>query len=123
MDIINSCEIEEDNWENAIIPDFREKKLIEERKKVEEADNILTEELFFGKKLEYKGDDNKLVYLEKEKPKCIENRREKLIENQKQKSEFIKKKKMEQQRFKDIYGEAELDKYYELYGSIQDKYY
>jgi len=123
MDIINSCEIEEDNWENAIIPDFREKKLIEERKKVEEADNILTEELFFGKKLEYKGDDNKLVYLEKEKPKCIENRREKLIENQKQKSEFIKKKKMEQQRFKDIYGEAELDEYYELYGSIQDKYY
>lgn len=123
MDIINSCEIEEDNWENAIIPDLREKKLIEERKKVEEADNILTEELFFGKKLEYKGDDNKLVYLEKEKPKCIENRREKLIENQKQKSEFIKKKKMEQQRFKDIYGEAELDEYYELYGSIQDKYY
>ena len=92
MDIINSCEIEEDNWENAIIPNLREKKLIEERKKVEEADNILTEELFFGKKLEYKVDDNKLVCLEKEKPKCIENRREKLIENQKQKSELIKKK-------------------------------
>ena len=31
-------------------PNLREKKLIEERKKVEEADNILTEELFFGKK-------------------------------------------------------------------------
>ena len=29
---------------------------------------------------------------------------------------------MEKKRIADIYGEAELDEYDELYGSIQDKY-
>lgn len=123
----------EDDWENAVIPDFiserernleREKKLLEERQKVEEADNNITEELFSGKKTEYNIDEiNKHVILaKKEKPNGLENRREKLIAMQKQKSELIKKRKMEQKRLKEIYGEAELDEYDELYGDIQDKY-
>ena len=121
---------EDDDWENAIIPDLiseRERKLIEERKKVEEADAELSKELFSDlKKIKYNVNDNiynKPVILEKkDKPKCLENRREKLIENQKQKSELIKKMKIEKNRMYEVYGDTELDEYEELYGSIQDKY-
>ena len=115
-----------DDWEKAIIPDLiseREKILIEDRKKVEEADNNLTEELFSGKKIT---ENNKSVIVnasiildKKEKPKF---RRENLIETQKQKSESIKRKKLEQKRLNEIYGEAAVDEYYEMYGAIQDKY-
>ena len=117
---------DDDDWEHTIIPDLiseRERKLIEERKKVEEADAELAEELFSNlKKIETKIDNKCIILEKKEKPKCLENRREKLMESQKQKSELIKKSKMEKKRIADIYGEAELDEYDELYGSIQDKY-
>jgi hypothetical protein len=133
MDIENRYSLEsnyeEDDWENVIIPDLleRERKLIEERRKVEEADAELAEELFSGiKKIEYNEyntiNDNSIILEKKEKPKYLENRREKLIENQKQKSELLKKRKEEKKRMTDIYGEAEIDEYDELYGSIQDKY-
>ena len=127
MDIKNSYDVEEDDWENAIIPDLiseRERKLIEERKKVEEADGILVEELFLDsqKKIEYNVDNKQLILKKKEKPKDVENRRENLIKNQKQKSELIKKIKLEKKRIQEIYGDAELDEYDEVYGSIQDKY-
>ena len=53
---------EDDDWENAIIPDLiseRERKLIEERKKVEEADAELSKELFSDlKKIKYNVNDN-----------------------------------------------------------------
>jgi len=119
---------DDDDWENAIIPDLisdRERILIEERKKVEEADQELSEELFSDRlkaKVESKIDNKCIIVEKKEKPKCLENRREKIIESQKQKSELIKKRKIEQKRMADMYGEAELDEYDELYGSIQDKY-
>ena len=136
---LNRCNVEyynndkedDDDWETAIIPDLRERKLLEERKKVEEADNILAEELFSGlKKSDCNQDgnqdgnqDDKSVILKKpnnKKEKLMW--KEKLIENQKEKSEKIKKRKLEKTRLIDIYGEAELDEYDELYGSIQDKY-
>ena len=127
MDIKNSCLVEEDDWENAIIPDLiseRERKLIEDRKKVEEADGILVEELFsdFQKKIVYNVDNKQIILNKKEKPKDLENRRETLIKNQKQKSELIRKMKAEKKRILEIYGDAELDEYDEVYGSIQDKY-
>ena len=127
MDIKNSCDVEEDDWENAIIPDLiseRERKLIEDRKKVEEADGILVEELFsdFQKKIVYNLDNKQIILNKKEKPKDLENRRETLIKNQKQKSELIRKMKAEKKRIFEIYGDAELDEYDEVYGSIQDKY-
>ena len=121
MDIyeLKSCgsvtDYDEDDWEHTIIPDLiseRERKLIEERKKVEEADAELAEELFSDfKKVESKIDNKCIILEKKEKPKCLENRREKLMESQKQKSELIKKSKMEKKRIADIYGEAELDEY------------
>lgn len=129
MNMIN--EEEDDDWENVKIPVLiseRERKILEERQKVEEADNILSQELFLsGKKIEYKMDNEitinkKHVNLNLQKPKCLENRRQKLIENQKEKSELLKRKKAEQLRLKEIYGDAELDEYDELYGSIQDNY-
>jgi hypothetical protein len=126
MDIKNSCDVEEDDWENAIIPDLiseRERKLIEERKKVEEADGILVEALFSdSQKIEYNVDNKQIILNKKEKPKGLENRREQLIKNQKEKSELIKKMKLEKKRMLEIYGAAELDEYDEVYGYIQDKY-
>lgn len=126
MDIKNSCLVEEDDWENAIIPDLiseRERKLIEERKKVEEADGIIVEALFSdSQKIECNVDNKQIILKKKERPKDVENKREELIKNQKQKSELIKKMKAEKKRMFEIYGDAELDEYDELYGSIQDKY-
>lgn len=120
---------EDDDWENVKIPVLiseRERKILEERQKVEEADSILSQELFLsGEKKEYKMDDEITINKKQvnlQKPKCLENRRQKLIENQKQKSELLKRKKAEQLRLKEIYGDTDLDEYDELYGSIQDNY-
>lgn len=135
----------EDDWENTEIPDLivnlqetiknkeREARLLEERKKMEDADLILSEELFDEEKRIKRTNDNlalaepiKFVKAKKEKPKQLqieqEKRRQELQEKQKQQSQKQKEKKKQDKRLKDIYGEAELDEYDEMYGDIEDKY-
>lgn len=135
----------EDDWENTEIPDLivnlqdtiknkeRELKLLEERKRMEEADLALSEELFDEEKRNKRTNDNlalaepiKFVKAKKEKPKQLqieqEKRRQELQEKQKQQSQKQKEKKKQDKRLKDIYGEAELDEYDEMYGDIEDKY-
>lgn len=135
----------EDDWENTEIPDLiinleetiknreRELKLLEERKRMEEADLALSEELFDEEKRNKRTNDNlalaepiKFVKATKEKPKQLqieqEKRRQELQEKQKQQSQKQKEKKKQDKRLKDIYGEAELDEYDEMYGDIEDKY-
>lgn len=135
----------EDDWENTEIPDLivnlqetiknkeREARLLEERKKMEDADLILSEELFDEEKRNKRTNDNlalaepiKFVKATKEKPKELkilqEKKRQEQQEKQKQQSQKQKEKKLQQKRLKDIYGEAELDEYDEMYGDIEDKY-
>lgn len=135
----------EDDWENTEIPDLivnlqetiknkeREARLLEERKKMEDADLILSEELFDEEKRNKRTNDNlalaeqiKFVKAKKDKPKQLqieqEKRRQELQEKQKQQSQKQKEKKKQDKRLKDIYGEAELDEYDEMYGDIEDKY-
>jgi len=135
----------EDDWENTDIPDLivnlqdtiknreRELKLLEQRKRMEEADLALSEELFDEEKRNKRTNDNlalaepiKFVNATKEKPKQLqleqEKRRQELQEKQKQQSQKQKEKKKQDKRLKDIYGEAELYEYDEMYGDIEDKY-
>lgn len=127
----------EDDWENTEIHDLivnledtlknkeRELRLLAERKMMEEADLALTEDLF--NQNEYKNvslepvkfiKNVKLNHEAKKIPHQNKNQ-----EYQKQESQRKKAKKLEQKRMKDLYGEAEVDKYDELYGDIEDKYY
>lgn len=140
----------EDDWENIKIPDLiinyqetvknkeREKRLLEERKMMEEADLALTNELFdeTKKQINEKNDNQyidrlnldkiKIVKLTKEKPEELKmlqiKKRNELIEKQKLLSQKIREKKQQQQKFKELYGEAEVDIYTEMYGGIEDKY-
>lgn len=135
----------EDDWENTEIPDLivnlqdtiknreRELKLLEERKRMEEADLALSEELFDEEKRNKRTNDNlalaepiKFVKAKKDKPRQLQieqdKRRQELQEKQKQQSQKQKEKKKQDKRLKDIYGEAELDEYDEMYGDIEDKY-
>lgn len=127
----------EDDWENTEIPDLiinlqdtnknreRELKLLEERKLMEEADLALVEDLFDKNKTK-----NVIVKdlkpVKKEKPKYLqkehEKKKEEQREKQKQESQKQKEKKKHDKKLKEIYGEAEIDEYDEMYGDIEDKY-
>lgn len=123
---------DDDDWETAIIPDLleREKQLLEERRKMEEADAELAEELFSDNN--YKSiitnatfkpiTPSKDKIKDKNKTRYSEEKKQYLLQIQKQKSELSKRKKEEQQRIKAIYGSAELDDYTEMYGHLEDKY-
>ena len=127
----NECDFDVDDWENMIIPDLleRERQIIEERKMMEEADAILTEELFSDKAKEPKESKDCILQehnnflpvklIKKVKPESIKYL---LQDKQKQISQKIRQNKEEQKRKKEIYGEPELDEYDELYGYIEDKY-
>jgi hypothetical protein len=135
----------EDDWENTEIPDLivnlqetiknreRQLKLLEEQKMMEEAELVLSEELFDEEKRNKRTNANlalaepiKFVKTKKEKPKQLqieqEKRRQELQEKQKQQSQKQKEKKKQDKRLKDIYGDAELDEYDEMYGDIEDRY-
>ena len=111
-----------ESWETATIPIFnQEKKQLEERKLVEEADIKLSNELFLGDQIKIVQDHNKPVTKinkeekEKEKPPSI---RSNLMKKQKEQAQIRRKKKTENKRLLEIYGEASVDKYDELYGDI-----
>lgn len=112
-----------DDWETMVIPDLlvREKQILEERKKMEEADAKLTEDLF--------SDNPKYNILQecvvkKEKPESTKLKCDKLLleNNQRQLSQKIIQNKEEKRRKQEIYGESELDEYDELYGYIEDTF-
>jgi hypothetical protein len=133
-----------DDWETVDIPNLivneKEKKILDERKIVEEADAILAKELFLEKpdiniettnELETnKLETNKLETTNKLEEKKInkadmlerENRRKKQVEKQRREAEKIRKKKEEKLRQKELYGEADVDEYDEKYGGIADRY-
>lgn len=123
----------DDDWENIEIKDLivnlqdtiknkeRELKMLEERKLMEEADLALVENLFNEKKISVK-DLKPVKFVKKEKMKELNNVQQKKNHEQQEQSQKKKAKKQEQKRMKEIYGEAELDEYDEMYGDIEDKY-
>lgn len=127
----------DDDWENAEIPDLlisiknkeREIKLLEERKLMEEAELVLAEELFSDKKINESLNSVELIkFNECLKPRSKElkilqeKRRQQLEEKQKQQSIKQKAKKQQQKRQYELYGEANIDEYDEMYGYIEEKY-
>lgn len=125
----------EDDWENIVVSDLlseREKKLLEERRKVEESDTDLSKDLFSH---DYQGSGSPLLFT-KEKPRTIEIENTRTIEienprtrpkvsqikNQSQQQQNIKQKKIQNKRISEIFGESNIDCHYELYGHIEDKY-
>lgn len=131
--MIKEEEEDYDDWETYEIPDLivlqenkeRERKILDERKIMEEADAVLVENLFNSienvNKCDSKQSNRDFGFkpIKKEKLKTNTNTNE--LE-QKKESQMQRQRKEEKKRQNDIYGEAELDKYTNLYGSIEDKY-
>lgn len=134
--MVDEVENWEDDWENTDLLDLqislknreRELQLIEERKKMEEADLALAEELFVEQEKKY---NNDLALVEpikfvKEKPKQLqieqEKRRQELREKQKQQTQLQRDKKKQAKYIRETFGEAELDEYDEMFGDLEDKY-
>jgi hypothetical protein len=125
---------EEESWENVVIPDLlvsienkeREKRLLDERKLVEDADAELTEDLFANgpKEIKVQKPHNILKPIaKKEKPvELIEKRQKELREKQIEEAKKKKEQKARKMRLKETYGEAEDDVYDDMYGDIEDKY-
>ena len=108
----------EDDWENIEIPDLgqliknkeRELKLLEERKAMEEADLVLTEELFGKQNME-----------QKSVPKV----EQKSIPKVEQKTVSKKEQKRQKKRQEELFGKAtlvDLDEYEEQYGHLEEQY-
>jgi hypothetical protein len=126
------------DWEtvdipNLIVPNEKEKKILAERKLVEEADALLTEELFLDKKenkeegkKENKEEGKKENKENKKEGKkdfdLLEKRKKEHVDRQKQEAQRVKKQKEERIRIKEVYGEAKIDEYDEQYGAIKDRY-
>ena len=113
---------DENEWEYIVIPDLiseREKKLLEERKKVEEGDVELSKDLF-----------NSPLLFREEPQKRLEvslvNEFQPIMrinwKKKKQEKNQIKEMKIKNKRISEIFGDAKIDEYYDQYGSIEDKY-
>lgn len=130
-----------DDWENMEIQDLivnlqdtiknreKELKLLEERKRIEEAELALSEELFYEEKINKRTNDNlaldepiKFIKEKKELQIEQEKRHQELQEKKKKQSQKQKEKKKQEKRLKDIYGEVELDEYDDIQCNIEDKY-
>lgn len=132
----------DDDWENNDTPEFfinlqetiknreRELKLLEERRLVEESDQSLADDLFNNTDKEKISINQSIpvvpIRIKKEKPKDIkliqEKKKHELEQKQRQQSQNLKEKKQLANRIKDTFGESDMDKYYEKYGYIEDKY-
>jgi len=105
----------------------RELKLLEERRLMEEADLALAEDLFtpsqnkinIQEKIEISTNTKQVI---KPIPKKNKPNKE-LMEMQKMISEHNKKKKTEDKRKRDIFGEASIDEFEDKYCHIEDNYY
>jgi len=126
---------EEEDWENIKIPDLlisienreRERRLIEQRKLVEEADAELAESLFSNDPKEIKVEpplcDIKPIVTKREKPRdLLEKRQKELREKQINEAKKAREQKDHKKRLNETYGEAEVDLYDDMYGDIAEKY-
>jgi len=127
---------EEETWENIEIPDLlismenreRERRLIEQRKLVEDADAELAESLFSNDPKEIKVQPilcniKPIPISKREKPKdLLEKRQKELREKQIEEAKKAREQKAHKMRLKETYGEAEEDLYDDMYGDIADKY-
>jgi hypothetical protein len=146
MEDLEEEDWEEEDWENITIPDLlisnenreRERRLIEQRKLVEDADAELAESLFSNEPKDIK--DIKVpkeikeiketqilcnigAIEKKEKPKdLLQNRQNELREKQIEDTKKKREQKENKLRLKDTYGEAEEDVYDDMYGDIANKY-
>jgi hypothetical protein len=123
---------EEEDWENIVVPDLlisienreRERRLIEQRKLVEEADAELAESLFSNDpKEEPPLCDIKPIVAKMKKPRdLLEKRQKELREKQINEAKKAREQKEHKKRLNETYGEAEVDLYDDIYGDIADKY-
>jgi predicted RNase H-like nuclease len=124
-----------EDWENDdyIVPTLNKEqfKILEERKLVEESDNLLTKNLFSNEEdlvfKDLKPEINfskNLKFTEKKAPKTKNavNNREMNEEKQKIMSKIIKQKKADKQREKELFGEAENDEY-DKYLEYEEAFY
>lgn len=128
----------EEDWENIEIPDIqinqhekiknkeREERLLEERRKMEEADLILANDLFGKETIKNNKNFKPIIICKNEKQselkKVIEMRRKNIIEKQKKESQKLNELKIKHKKQIEIFGEANRDEYEELYGNIENKY-
>ena len=129
-------DLEEDDWENMVIPDLlisienreRERRLIEQRKLIEDADTELAESLFSNDPKEIKVQPTlcnikPIPIAKREKPKdLLEKRQKELREKQINNAKKMREQKEHKKRLKETYGEAKSDLYDDIYGDIADKY-
>jgi hypothetical protein len=127
---------EEETWDNIKIPDLhvsmenreRERRLIEQRKLVEDSDAELAEALFSNDPKEIKVQPTlcnikPIPTAKREKPKdLLEKRQKELREKQINEEKKDERTKGTQKALKETYGEAEADLYDDMYGDIADKY-
>jgi len=123
-------DLEEETWENLDISELlisvenkeRERRLLEQRKLVEEADAELAEELFSKEKRELLTVQSHNTFkpiIKKEKPtELLEKRQKELKDKQMEESKKRKEDKEYKMRLQEIYGEAEED----IYDNMVDKY-
>ena len=125
-------EEDEEDWEKIIIPDLikeQERRRLEERRKIEEADLNLTEDLFLDKgsisvslDLNDNSNSNPVVKKSKRENSIYFEKKRNILEREKEKLKMLRIAKEEKKRRMEMYGEAEIDEYDEQYGSVQDKY-
>ena len=135
---------DDDNWETMEVPDLlvnseASKKKLEERKQIEEADNLLTEDLFgsttaINVKGTEKGTEKgttKETNKQQSSNKQINsnqatNNKQQIKNKQKEKQQMQRqekeRKKAELERQRDLFGVSENDAYDELYGDIAENY-
>jgi hypothetical protein len=123
-------DLEEETWENLDISELlisvenkeRERRLLEQRKLVEEADAELAEELFSKEKKELLTVHPQNTFkpiIKKDKPtELLEKRQKELKDKQMEESKKRKEDKEYKMRLQEIYGEAEED----IYDNMVDKY-
>lgn len=129
-----------EDWENEdfiipvlSVPNEEQLKRLEERKLVEESDNVLAKQLFSNdeedlvyedlKKLEKNTICKQFQRTEKKAPiKNAVNKQHEHEEKQKVLSKQIKEDKLRKERERELYGEAQEDDVYAKYEDYEDKY-
>jgi len=119
---------EELDWDKIFIPDLliesreHERKLLEERKKMEQSDANLTEKMFSNKDTIISREYFFKPIIKREKPKDFEKRKQELLEKQRQLAQKKRDEKAQNVRLMDMYNEAKLDEYDKKYDNNIDKY-
>jgi hypothetical protein len=101
-----------DNEDNYCLPNKEQLKVLEERKLVEESDNILTKILFEDDEKNINSCQNKIITSEKKEPKknLISKQREN-EQKQKEFSRLAKEYKAKKERERQLFGQATENEY------------